>query len=252
MKIINIIMLTALSFILCCVRGDRNNPFDANSNNLSHVMDIDGNVYQTVKIGNQIWTTENLRTTRLNDDTKISYIKRSSDWMNCSTSTDPAYCYYDTTTDTSFQKRYGALYNWYAVDSKKLAPKGWHVATKEDFDVLIKHLIDNGYNWDGTIDENKVAKSLASKTDWNTGGTNPGDVGNNLTSNNSSGFTGLPGGRRYKSFEHRDPNLHGHWWCGTEVSDQNAYRLQLSYHNDYTHWDKSPKFIGCSIRLVKD
>ena len=83
------------------------------------VYDIDGNGYKSVIIGNQEWMAENLKVTRYNDGTAIPYVTNNSQWSNLST---PAYCYYDN--DDVFNKAiYGALYNWYAVNTGKLCQK---------------------------------------------------------------------------------------------------------------------------------
>ena len=121
----------------------------------STVKDADGNVYTTVKIGNQVWTVENLRTTKYNDGSAIPLVTDSAAWVNLTT---PGYCYYNNTTNADSIKKYGALYNWYAVDTKKLAPAGWHVPTDAEWDTLQNYLIANGYNWDGTTDEQQDSK----------------------------------------------------------------------------------------------
>ncbi len=99
------------------------------------VVDIDGNIYRTVKIGNQIWMAENLKTTRLNDGQSILYEPDNSDWANLRT---PGYCW--PNNEPSNKDDYGALYNWYAVDTGKLAPIGWHVPTMNEWRILIDYL----------------------------------------------------------------------------------------------------------------
>lgn len=104
------------------------------------VTDIDGNVYQTVRIGSQIWMKENLKTTRLNDGTAISSIRDESAWR---AATAPAYCVYSNSDEgliVQFENEYGLLYNGYAVTSGKLASDGWHVPTQAEWDTLIAHL----------------------------------------------------------------------------------------------------------------
>jgi uncharacterized protein (TIGR02145 family) len=76
--------------------------------------------------------------------------------------------------------KYGVLYNWFALATGKLAPQGWHVPTDADWDTLHNYLIANGYNWDGTTTGNKIAKSMAAQTDWYTGTTTVGAIGNYL------------------------------------------------------------------------
>ena len=147
------------------------------------VTDIEGNVYQTVKIGDQVWTVENLRTTKYNDGTPIKF-DASDGWNQ---GTEGKYSYYNNTTDADIIKRYGALYNWYAVNTWKLAPAGWHVPTEKEWDNLTWYLVRTGHNWDGTTtwdgdastygDDNSFASCLAAKTDW---ASSDSDRGNRL------------------------------------------------------------------------
>ena len=144
----------------------KNHSYTGNTICAGTITDFDGNGYQAVKIGNQVWTVENLRTTKYNDGTAIPYVTDSAAWVNLTT---PGYCYFNNMVNADSIRKFGALYNWYAVDTKKLAPAGWHVPTDAEWDTLENYLIANGYNWDGTTDSNKIAKSLAAKTDWYTG-----------------------------------------------------------------------------------
>ena len=93
------------------------------------VKDTDGNVYHTVTIGTQVWMKENLKTTKYNDGTPIPLVAESKAWGNLST---PAYCWFKT--------KYGALYNWYTVNTGKLCPLGWHVPTDAEWTKLITYL----------------------------------------------------------------------------------------------------------------
>ena len=99
------------------------------------VLDIDGNIYHTVIIGNQIWLAENLKTTKYNDGTPVSLVTDNTGWINLST---PGYCWYDN--DITNRETYGALYNWYAVQTGKLCPKGWHVPSDAEWTVLTDFL----------------------------------------------------------------------------------------------------------------
>ena len=102
------------------------------------VTDADGNIYHTVRIGSQVWTVENFRTTKFNDGTSIPQVPDSVAWHSL---TAPGYCYYGNTNNADTIKRFGALYNWYCADSKKFAPQGWHVSTDDDWDTLRNYLI---------------------------------------------------------------------------------------------------------------
>ena len=109
-------------------------PDDADENpalTVDTVTDIDGNVYETVGIGDQVWMVGNLKTTRLNDGQIIQYEPDNLDWANLRT---PGYCW--PNNDLENKDDFGALYNWYAVDTGKLAPIGWHVPTEDEWKIL--------------------------------------------------------------------------------------------------------------------
>ena len=210
--------------------------------------DADGNEYQTVKIGNQVWTAQNLRTTRLNDRTNISRITENSTW---STTTSPAMCFYENITDTDSIKKYGALYNWYAVNSGKLAPSGWSVPDNAQWDTLRNYLITNRFNWDGTNSGNKIAKSMAQRADWRVNNTT-GTTGWNQATNNTSGFSGLAAGARNPLgiFENRGSGAF--WWSATQSSATEAFLNSLINNDEKFSSANRLKKSGYSVRLVKD
>lgn len=215
--------------------------------NVDTVTDIDGNVYTTVKIGNQIWTVENLRTTKYNDGTPIPLVTDNTAWAALRTQ---GYCYYHNTTDTEKIKKYGALYNWYVVETKKLAPKGWHVPSDYEWNVLEDYLIANGYNWDGSKVFNKTAKSVAAKTDW-VATREIGTAGYDLTKNNKSGFSAIPSGFREHSGDFILFGYISRWWSTTEYDVSHAYLRNL--HSTFVSMYRgSTKRCGYSVRLVKD
>ena len=210
------------------------------------MIDIEGNVYNTVKIGDQEWMAENLKVTKYNDGSDIPLVEGNNKWKNIKT---PAYCWYNN--DIANKEKYGALYNWYAVDTKKLSPIGWHIPTNEEWDVLQNYLILNKYNSSRTIKKNKIAKSLASKTDWRLS-TKPGVIGNNLTKNNRSGFSALPGGCRYSDDCFGDQSCNGYWWSATEDGATYAYYRNLFYDYVYLYRSSIYKSGGFSVRLLRD
>jgi len=95
------------------------------------ITDFDGNIYHSVVIGNQEWMVENLSTTHLNDGTDIKLISSDNEWMY---STYPSYCWPSNTVNTD--NKHGLLYNYYAVKTGKLAPKGWHIPSDEEWKEL--------------------------------------------------------------------------------------------------------------------
>ena len=223
--------------------------FVGNTKSAGTVADIDGNSYWAVKIGNQIWTAENLRTTKYNDGTEIPLEKSNSDWVNL---TSPGYCYFNQMTNQDSIRKFGLLYNWYAIDNKKIAPKGWHVPTDAEWTTLENYLIAGGFNWDGTTKDNKVAKALSAKTDWFTElGLEDGTIGNDLSKNNNSGFLAIPGGSRSTNGEF-DYGGSGNWWSATEFNESGGVARNLYYNHINLSWNSNYKSNGFSVRLVKD
>ncbi|NLE24311.1 MAG: hypothetical protein GX625_03055 [Clostridiaceae bacterium] len=206
------------------------------------VTDIDGNVYQTVRIGNQVWSVENLRTTKLNDGTPLVMLKNPDD-------TFPAYCFYNYTTNEDSIKLFGALYNWYSVDSKKLAPTGCHVPSRAEWDTLQNYLILNGYNYDGSLTGNKFAKALAAKAYWKVDTNYIGTIGNELAKNNRTGFFGMPGGR---SLGFSEIGIFAYWWTSSINDVSYAYMRRTSTVDFLLKDYIFPKRSGLSVKFVHD
>ena len=200
--------------------------------------DIDGNIYNFITIGTQQWLVENLKTTKYTDGTTIPLVTDNSIWYNLST---PGYCWYDNNEATN-KNKYGALYNYYAVKTKKLAPAGWHVPTIDEFKKLENYISNNP----GT--SLTIAKALAATSDWVTSA-NAGDIGNNLTINNSSGFTALPSGWRHLSFE--NIGVYGTWWTSSYI-DNMRWTSLLFYNNSGLHnWSMNSN-TGLSVRCIRN
>ncbi|MCU0409306.1 MAG: fibrobacter succinogenes major paralogous domain-containing protein, partial [Bacteroidales bacterium] len=123
------------------------------------IADADGNSYNTVTIGNQVWLAENLKTTKLSDGTPITYANGSQALQIFT----PSYTWFGY-DETATKRQYGALYNWYSVETKELCPSGWHVPSDKDWTELSDFLEKNAFGFDGS--GNDIAKSLASKSGW--------------------------------------------------------------------------------------
>ena len=212
------------------------------------VTDIDGNTYQTVRIGNQVWMAENLRVTHYNDGTPITLDTAKLTWTFAETE---KFCYYANITDPDSIAKFGALYNWHTVNTGKLAPTGWHVPTPEEWDVLLNHMIASGYNYDGTTTGNKIGKSLAAKENWEAS-TNTGAVGNDLSQNNTSGFSAYPSGYRTADGHSVDIGKVVTFWTTVESDKDNAYHRHLNYSNGYLLSGNFFKSEGRCVRCVKD
>jgi uncharacterized protein (TIGR02145 family) len=215
------------------------------------IRDIDGNSYKTVKIGDQLWMAENLKTTRLNDGTGIELITDNEEWRF---STAPAYCWYSH-DEVVYKETYGALYNWYTVNTGKLCPAGWHVPSNDDWLALENFLIKNGYNFDGSTSGNKIAKSLASKTHWDASSW-PGTIGNNdyPEKRNATGFTALPGGYRFHYGAFHAIGSNGLWWTSTANSSSPSDATLRYMIHDFTYLHRRGNSMrnGYSVRCIKD
>jgi uncharacterized protein (TIGR02145 family) len=222
------------------------------------IRDIDGNLYQAVKIGNQVWTVENLRTTNYNDGSAIPLVTDSIPWSKPANSSEPAFCWY--ANDSSNRNKCGALYNFFAVNTGKLAPKGWHVPTYPEWKILAKYLVANGYNYDGTTDTtlntsglpyNNIAKSLAAGTDWCMS-TGIGDPGKNVSDNNKSGFSAFPSGYRSSLGNFICLDSGCIWWAAKDVA-ASGFNICLSFSTNVLgmeYWNSHR--CGFSVRLIKD
>jgi uncharacterized protein (TIGR02145 family) len=216
-------------------------------------MDADGNFYKTVIIGTQIWMSENLKTTRYNDGTAIPVIidensdgSTNDEWRDLTT---PAWCWWND--NISNKNIYGALYNWYTVSTGKLCPTGWHVPTDADWTVLENYLVANGYNFDGTTTGNKIAKSMAASTNWNNS-IITGSTGNDAASNNSSGFSALPGGNRNSNGDFVYVGYGGYWWSSTEEPASDAWERILVWEWVNLYREHNSKKFGFSVRCLRD
>jgi uncharacterized protein (TIGR02145 family) len=131
-KLIYSCILLGIGIILTqgCKKDDGNTPAGET------VTDADGNVYHTVQIGNQVWMVENLRTTKYNDNSPITPVSDNAVW---GTLTTEAYCWYNNDEATN-KNTYGALYNWYVLNTGKLCPTGWHVPSQAEWETLISSL----------------------------------------------------------------------------------------------------------------
>jgi len=200
-------------------------------NKSSTVTDIEGNIYHTVKIGSQVWMVENLKTTRYNDGTEIPLVTDSVVWNNLST---PAYCWMNN--NSANKETYGALYNWYAVNTGKLCPEGWHVPTNEEWQTLIEYL--GGINVAGSeLKESGL-------THW----TAP-----NEGACNCSGFTALPGGCRVtEEIVFNYFLFASYWWTSTEEDPGNAWWWSVNYVSTSVVGYFLSMDYGFSVRCIKD
>jgi uncharacterized protein (TIGR02145 family) len=226
---------------------------DEGYNGFDDVIDIDGNNYNFAIYGNQVWTVENAEMVTYRDGTPIPEVTDPTQWSNLTTG---AWSYYNN--DPTKPR----FYNWYAVmgihdtdpntPNKEFAPEGWHVPSDAEWTTLEEYLIANGYNYDQSPTENKIAKAMASTKGWNFS-TNTGVPGNNDQSlNNSSGFNAFPVGVRGNDgsfFAEGEAVL---FWSSTEYSTDTAWYRSLPSNVSYLGRDSIDKHYGFSVRFVRD
>jgi len=205
------------------------------------VTDIDGNVYQTVTIGPQVWMKENLRVTRFQNGDFINNITNNTSWSN---QTIDARCYYN---NDSVQNAtiYGALYNWYAMnDNRNLCPIGWHVSDNSDWRILTKHLDNNvdtsALGWLGFDCGGKLKE--AGTSHWS----NP-----NTGATNISGFSALPAGGRDSTGLFYQLGTGAAWWAQYQQNLSNARAWNVYYNTQQVGTNNSFKKYGYSVRCVK-
>jgi uncharacterized protein (TIGR02145 family)/uncharacterized repeat protein (TIGR02543 family) len=192
-------------------------------------IDPDGNTYTTVVVGSQTWMKENLKTTHFNDGSAIPGLNFSNE--NWSALTTPAYCSFGNIPAN--KDTYGALYNWYAVNTGKLAPAGWHIPDITEWNTLKTFL--------GGTDDVAGKKMKESGTahwlDPNTG-------------TNESGFTAVPGGSRGNQFN--NIGTISYWW-NTELYGPSGHCVYVQQYSDSFHGVGSVNlFYGMPVRLIKD
>jgi uncharacterized protein (TIGR02145 family) len=231
------------------MNGNKNVTANFTMGTIGTVTDADGNIYRSLKIGNQIWTVENLRATKYNDGTSIPFSTSRASWPD----TLPAFCYYNNTSDPISIHKNGALYNWYVVNTKKLAPTDWHVPSNTEWDTLQNYLITNGYNWNGTRTGNYVAKSMAATTDWKLSSFE-GSIGYDLLMNNISGFSAIPSGFRFGGGDFSGLGENAGWWTATgwKTNDVRLPYPNISYSGIQLNHGSMYANYGLSIRLVKN
>lgn len=198
--------------------------------NKDKIFDIEGNEYYTVTIGEQIWMAENLKTTTLNDGTVIPNITDNSEWSALNT---PAYCWNENDKET-FKDEFGALYNWYTVNTQKVCPEGWRLPTDEDFNQLL------GDDYNGTILREQGFKY------WSEPWSNT-----SYSNTNKTGFTALPSGTRWNngSFDsYFEERCNCYIWGYT--SENSSFELQIT-PVQASVVENISKTQGNSIRCIK-
>jgi uncharacterized protein (TIGR02145 family) len=195
------------------------------------VSDIDGNVYHTITIGNQVWLKENLKTTHYSDGTGITFPGGSnSSWQS---NTTGAYAWYNN--DVNNKSNYGALYNWYAVNKRNLCPVGWHVPTDAEWSVLTEYL-----GGETTAGGKMKQPGTALWSSPNTSATN------------ESGFSAPGAGGRNLDGSYFTLGFNAYYWSSSNYSTTDAWSRYLYYGNGFVYRYNYNKSLGFSVRCIMD
>ncbi len=227
------------------------------------MVDVEGNIYETVIIGEQEWMAENLKTTRYKDGSDIKYPGNLElMWIHDNSG---AYAWYDN--DIAWKDIYGALYNWYAVNNEKgLCPAGWRVPNDDDWTQLVNYVVSQGFpneesNPNGAGNALKscrqVNSPLGGECDtsehprWNE------DIwsGNNHHGFDEFGFMALPGGgRNFDDAQYHILATDCFFWSSIQsqgISFPTAMSLYFTSGN-IMYFEYAHKNSGISVRCIKD
>jgi uncharacterized protein (TIGR02145 family) len=194
------------------------------------MIDQDGKSFKSIKIGNQEWMSENLNVSHFRNGDTIPEVRSSGEWKRMGEEGKPAWCFMQN--DPEKGKKFGRLYNWYAVnDPRGLAPKGWHVASDDEWTSMINYL------GGGVLAALKIRIS--------------GFTGN-LNSPDENSFSGLPGGCRNSSGEFYGVDNFGYWWSANEFDTANAYLRILNFVVCDINFQNYAKIYGVSIRCMRN
>ncbi|MBN1482118.1 hypothetical protein EH223_07660 [candidate division KSB1 bacterium] len=206
-------------------------------------IDIDGNVYKTVKIGDQIWMAENLKVTKYRNGDPIPKVIDHIEWSNLSSG---AFCVYDN--NDNYKDIYGYLYNWFAVNDKhKIAPEEWHVPTDEEWKQLEMHLGMSSIEAEvvtggrGTDEGGKLKETGTEQWKYP-----------NLGATNETGFSARPSGIRFDNGSFYGMNSYAGFWTSTKADNEKACRRNLTNMTSGVHRSIGTQSDGFSVRCIKD
>ncbi len=227
---------------ICCTKlSPLNNPYNGKTTAVFNpekkygtVIDVDGNVYKTIVIGQQTWMAENLRVIHYRNGDEIPNLTDDEMWGDTDSG---AYCNYGNTTDIDTIATYGRLYNWYAVhDSRGLTPPGWRIPTIDDWYTLFTFLGGDQVAGD------KLKESNYFNIHWH----EPNKA------NNSSGFTALPGGWREFYKKTAKIGYLGCWWAADATEEYVSPRVIMFYNSPGVYVEFMMRENGYSVRCVKE
>lgn len=188
------------------------------------VKDYDGKIYKTIKIGNQEWFAENLNSSLFRNGESINEAKSPEEWIIMGKEGKPAW--------RTNKESDGKFYNWYAVnDPRGLAPKGWHVASDDEWKELTDFL------------GGEISAAFGIRT------TGLSGTGNEST---ETGFSGIPAGACAPNGTFFGQGSYAYWWTSTAFTPSEAWIRLLSYVQCSVNSKVYKKESGLSVRCIKD
>ena len=207
--------------------------------------DCDGNVYETVQIGDQLWMAENLKTTRYNDSSEITHITNNGDWGSYD---EGQFGVYNNVSSNA--EIYGNLYNFAVVDdSRGVCPEGFHVPSDDEWMILTDFIAPEGIeSWGNSISGGKMKECIEGSCPESEYWASP-----NTGATNESGFNGIPSGDRgYDSGSYDNMGYYGNFWSSSELGSTNAWYRKLDCNNSSVYQYAQVKQNGFSIRCLGD
>lgn len=221
--------LCVLLFYACSKEELTDSPVDPPPTGTGFVKDADGNSYEIIKVGTQSWFKDNLNTTKFNDGTKIPAVHDPSEWFNL---IEPGWSNYQGSSH--YDSKDGRFYNWYAVNSGKLCPKGWHVPTEAEWKTLIDYL--GG--------ESVAGGKMKLNYLWNYP---------NKGADNSSSFSAAPVGYKEVNGVAGGKGESIYFWSTTQKAAFNtAASVYISYVTANAYRTDESKKRGHCVRCIKD
>jgi uncharacterized protein (TIGR02145 family) len=198
----------------------------------NNMTDQDGNNYKTIVIGTQEWMAENLKVSHYRNGDLIPIITNNATWQNLSNGASSWY----SNDSTTYNCPYGKLYNWYAaVDTRKICPLGWHIPTDVEWAILTEYL--GGNQVAGGKLKNAGSQYFISP---------------NISADNGSGFSGLPGGYKTDNGTFGNIGFAGYWWSSVQIDNLSAWCRAISNSISEAGGGSGEKKRGKSIRCLKD
>lgn len=221
----------------------------ASSEATTFIDTINFEIYSEIRIGTQIWMGENLRSEKFTDGTPIPLVKNGKEWQE---TMDPAYCWYNNEKKIFKPTPYGPLYNWFAVNSGKLCPSGWHVPTRAEWDTLFYFVGDSVPVNLGYLPNDSESAGMKLKES----GNNNWAVIDTIYSTNEFGFTALPAGMRTIYGVFWGISEDATFWTADEekndVEKDDAESVQMNHNSNGIFDPGQYKKTGMSVRCVKD